>query len=251
MTSTERTLMSQVCGDYRISVIKHQRHSVKSRTFFSFSLDFSKNYGIIPACWLKSQRGTHPSMQVVSHRRGKPSLINHLAVFYACKMNMNNVAHKNLEFIRDTHKFITLKNLRKNSYEIFSKFCKTNPIFLSFSPENEDSAKKQTQSCPRLVLTLLFCRGSNPIQTQSNPILAQKSGGQSQFKPNLLIIKMNAFAWKRSFTMMVVNSTKVYPRLVLTCFPVGGGIYHPKGCQFLLIFALKKCTFACGRQFIF
>ena len=35
--------------------------------------------------------------------------------------------------------------LRKNSYEIFSKFCKTNPIFPSFSPKNNDFTKKQTQ----------------------------------------------------------------------------------------------------------
>ena len=38
-----------------------------------------------------------------------------------------------------------LKNLRKNSYEIFSKFCKTNPIFPQFSSKNSDSTKKQTQ----------------------------------------------------------------------------------------------------------
>ena len=67
------------------------------------------------------------------------------------------------------------------------KKCKTNPIFPDFSTKNNDSTEKQTQfkansnpilaqkqgsimrtnpiqsqSCPRLVLTLLFCRGSNP-----------------------------------------------------------------------------------------
>jgi hypothetical protein len=64
-----------------------------------------------------------------------------------------------------------------------SLFYKTNPIFPHFSTKNNDSAKKQTQYKPN----------SKPKQTQSNPFLAQKSGGQSQTKP-------------------IQNLSQVYPR---------------------------------------
>jgi hypothetical protein len=56
-------------------------------------------------------------------------------------------------------------------------FCKTNPIFPHFSPENEDFTKKQTQfkpnSKPNKHNNELKIRGqiqTNPIQTQANPI---------------------------------------------------------------------------------
>ena len=52
-------------------------------------------------------------------------------------------------------------------------------------------------------------------QTQTNPN-----------KPNLPRIKMNAFARKRSFTMMVVNSTR--------------GIYHPIRVPISLEFRSQK-----------
>ena len=202
--------MSQVCGDYRISVIKHQRHSVKSRTFFSFSLDFSKNYGIIPACWLESQRGTHPSMQVVSHRRGKPSLINHLAVFYACKMNMNNVAHKNLEFIRDTHKFITLLGIYERIRTKFStNYAKqTQSQVLRIWLSSLTTSKYGTETFGEMGKQSQYKANSNPIQSQTKPILAQKSGGQTHFKPNFgPIIKLAPLAGMsyilRESTLMV------------------------------------------------
>ena len=80
--------------------------------------------------------------------------------------------HNLLYTILNTQEFITLKNLRKNSYEIFSKFCKTNPIFLHFSPENEDSAKKQTQFKPN----------TKPIKPNFGP----KTRVQSQNKPKFM-----------------------------------------------------------------
>jgi hypothetical protein len=39
---------------------------VVSQTFFSIFLDFSKNYGIIPTCWLKNQQREHQKMQVIA-----------------------------------------------------------------------------------------------------------------------------------------------------------------------------------------
>jgi hypothetical protein len=59
-----------------------------------------------------------------------------------------------------------LKTLRKNSYEIFNKFRKTNPIFPYSSPKNNDSTKKQTQfkanSKPNEPNFGPKIRGSNP-----------------------------------------------------------------------------------------
>jgi hypothetical protein len=48
---------------------------------------------------------------------------------------------------------------------------------MDFSPENEDSAKKQTQFKPNFV----------PNKANSKPKLAQKSGGQTQSKPIMLL----------------------------------------------------------------
>ena len=75
-----------------------------------------------------------------------------------------------LIYIAHIAAFVATVNLRKNSYEIFSKLCKTNPIFPHFSTKNNDFTKKNKPN-------------SNPIQSQTNPILAQKSGGQTQTKP--------------------------------------------------------------------
>jgi hypothetical protein len=47
--------------------------------------------------------------------------------------------------------FADIGTLRKNSYEIFSKLCKTNPIFPHFSPKKEDSYEKQSQTNPMLI----------------------------------------------------------------------------------------------------
>jgi hypothetical protein len=67
--------------------------------------------------------------------------------------------------------------LRNNSYEIFSFFCKTNPIFPSFLPKNNDSTKKQTQfkanSKPNKPNNESKIRVAKPIQTQTNPIYSK------------------------------------------------------------------------------
>ena len=80
-------------------------------------------------------------------------------------------------FLVKTH--LPKRSLRINSYEIFNKLYKTNPIFPSFSPKNNDSTKKQTQFKPN----------SKPIQTQfkanSNPIASKaKNDASSVFTKN-------------------------------------------------------------------
>ena len=61
-----------------------------------------------------------------------------------------------------TAAFAATMNLRKNSYEIFSFFCKTNPIFALLSPKTMMSLKNKPNT--------------NPIQTRFKP-------KQTQFKP--------------------------------------------------------------------
>ena len=51
------------------------------------------------------------------------------------------------------------------------------PNFRPFRPKNDDFTKKQTQFKPN----------SNPIQSQTKPILAQKLGGQTQTNPICLL----------------------------------------------------------------
>ena len=72
------------------------------------------------------------------------------------------------------------RSLRKNSYEIFSKKCKTNPIFLHFSSKNDDFTKKQTQFKPNSKPILGQKQGSimrtNPIQTQTKPNEVKQKG---------------------------------------------------------------------------
>ena len=53
--------------------------------------------------------------------------------------------YSNFVLVLKNFEFTSQKNLRKNSYEIFSKLCKTNPIFARLSPKNDGKAKKQTQ----------------------------------------------------------------------------------------------------------
>ena len=86
---------------------------------------------------------------------------------------MNTDFLKKLEFIQFpclVVKFITLKGVRKNSYEIFRKLFKTNPIFARIGLKTRISMKNKANS--------------NPIQSQTKPILGKKLGGQSQNKPN-------------------------------------------------------------------
>jgi hypothetical protein len=62
----------------------------------------------------------------------------------------------------------TSSTLVERSLQIHPFLCKTNPIFLIFSLKIKISPKNKPNS--------------NPIQTQSKPILAQYQGWQSQFK---------------------------------------------------------------------
>ena len=64
-------------------------------------------------------------------------------------------------------KIYYLKALRKNSYEILSKLCKTNPILCVFHPKTPISPKNKPNSNP---IQSQF----NPKQTQFNPIQSQK-----------------------------------------------------------------------------
>jgi hypothetical protein len=57
----------------------------------------------------------------------------------------------------------------ERTLQIHPFFCKTNPIFLIFRL--------------KMMISLKNKPNSNPKQTQSNPILAQKSGWQSQTNP--------------------------------------------------------------------
>ena len=83
-------------------------------------------------------------------------------------------------------------NLRKNSYEFISFFCKTNPIFAHFGLKTLVSLKNKPNS--------------NPIKANFGPI----SRVAKPNKPNFFRrLKMNAFAWitcaiGRSFTMILI-----------------------------------------------
>jgi len=83
--------------------------------------------------------------------------------------------------------------------------CKTNPIFPGFSPENDDFTKKQTQFKPN----------SNPIQSQTKPILAQKQVLIMRTNPNKanFSLKINVQSGKQS-------QFKTCTQLVFTCFGV-------------------------------
>jgi hypothetical protein len=87
--------------------------------------------------------------------------------------------------------FAAPKNLRKNSYEIFSKFCKTNPIFCPFRPENEDFTKKQSQSNPiqsqfkaNINPKTRINDDNKPNQTQNKPNINPKTRINNESKPN-------------------------------------------------------------------
>jgi len=101
---------------------------------------------------------------------------------------MNNETLKNLEFIRTTGlwslpsivthllpcrgtPFTPVENIRQISF-----FMQNKPNFPHFSSENEDCTEKQTQFKPN-----------------SNPILAQKSGWQTQFKAKQTQFRTHSF----------------------------------------------------------
>ena len=81
----------------------------------------------------------------------------------------------NMSFIHST----PVENIRQ-----ISLFMQNKPNFPHFSPENEDYAKNKPNS--------------NPIQTQSKPILGQYQGWQSQFKPNFLSSMSASLLWSLS-----------------------------------------------------
>ena len=76
-----------------------------------------------------------------------------------------------LVFMLNNFEFITLKDLYERIRTKFSaNYTKQTQFFPIFQPKTTIPPKNKPNS--------------NPIQSQSKPILAQKSGGQSQFKPN-------------------------------------------------------------------
>jgi hypothetical protein len=95
-------------------------------------------------------------------------------------------------------------------------FLQNKPNFRPFRPENEDFTEKQTQYKPN-----------------SKPILAQKSGGQSQTKPIQTQFYPRfqlTLLWSLPSVVLTCysaggrgsNPKKACPRLVLSCFSVGG-----------------------------
>ena len=76
---------------------------------------------------------------------------------------------------------VSLYNSREcSTNQLF--LCKTNPIFTIFHTKTMIKPKNKPNS--------------NPIQTQTKPILAQKSGGQSQFKPKQTQFQTTTFIYE-------------------------------------------------------
>jgi hypothetical protein len=80
--------------------------------------------------------------------------------------------------------------LVERTLQIRPFLCKTNPIFRYFSLKTKISPKNKPNS--------------NPIQTQSKPILTQKSGYQSQTNPIL--------PWNLSFSLPPVYAFLLFCR---------------------------------------
>ena len=79
-------------------------------------------------------------------------------------------------------KIYSLKGVRKNSYEIFSFLCKTNPILSAVGGFQMNVNLFTTKDYEK---NADFRHGkTKPKQTQSKPILGQYQGCQSQNKPN-------------------------------------------------------------------
>ena len=89
---------------------------------------------------------------------------------------MNNESLKTLNFIHLAliTAFAAIGNLRKISYEIFDKKCKTNPIY----PRREFMEDVYSQ---RITRKSAFRRDQK--QTQSKPTLAQKQGSIMKTNP--------------------------------------------------------------------
>jgi hypothetical protein len=98
-------------------------------------------------------------------------------------MNVKSVNNLELSILPRLPKFITLKALRKNSYEIFSKNCKTNPIFPHFSPKKDDFTKKQTQYKPNQTQFWPKNQGGKPKQTQFKANFGELSMVNYENKP--------------------------------------------------------------------
>jgi len=65
-----------------------------------------------------------------------------------------------------------------------------------------------------------FKANTNPIKPNNESKIRGAKPIQTQFVKN----QNECFCVEKEFKMMIVNSTKVYPPLVLTCFTVGGEI---------------------------
>jgi len=97
-------------------------------------------------------------------------------------------------------KFTNIKDVRKNSYENFSKLCKTKPIFPIFHLKTMISRKNKPNSNPNKANFGPISRVAKPIQSQTNPNKANNQSSlitnhlegkpkQTQLKPNALLNK--------------------------------------------------------------
>jgi len=84
-------------------------------------------------------------------------------------------------------KFTNIKDVRKNSYENFSKLCKTKPIFPIFHLKTMISRKNKPNSNPNKANFGPISRVAKPIQSQTNPI-------QTQFQTKCSLAQTMRFA---------------------------------------------------------
>ena len=117
---------------------------------------------------------------------------------YRCRENSTNPPFftKQTQFFPIFHPKTTIPQKNKpNSNPIQTQ---TNPILAQKQGLIMRTKPIQSQSCPRLVLTLLFCRGSNPIQNLSSiGAYLLPCRGANFFKGK----KTNAFSRKVDYTM--------------------------------------------------
>ena len=122
-------------------------------------------------------------------------------------------------------KIHSLKAIRKNSYEIFSFLCKTNPILSVFRPKTLISQKNKPNS--------------NPIQSQFNPKQTQFKPKQTQFKPNFLLRKdQKLLSFKAKYS--VISTLSIPPSLYR--LPWAAGRCRPsRGRLFRLRYLFAAC----------
>jgi len=107
--------------------------------------------------------------------------------------------------------FFNLKNLRKNSYEIFNKLCKTNPIFQRIKLMQSIYAQRIMNEN----LNWGFVK-TKPIKPNNHSsLITNHLGRQTQFKP-----KRTQFWPKNQCPIAKQSQFKTCPRLVLTCFSI-------------------------------